>query len=278
MFSRWGGALIPFLLAWMFKVFNGWAVPFLLIAALGVLWCGAFWPWFRDRPEEMPQVNRGELKVLGAGRLKPLASDHRVPWERMAGSLSVWSLCLMYGFTGFSGNFFTSMLPLYLSKQRHLSDSQIAWLSALPLAAGSLACILGGTASDWAIRRFGDRKWGRRYVGFLGLALAGPLLLAVNRAQSVWLLALLLTATFFCNDLSMGPAWACVRRHRRALRRHAFRHHEHDQRPRRRSRRGDGRLPVQARTTQACLHDFCRRLWTRGALLARRRRHAPPGR
>ena len=30
-----------------------------------------------------------------------------------------------------------------------------AWLSALPLAAGVVACILGGTASDWAIRRWG---------------------------------------------------------------------------------------------------------------------------
>ncbi len=208
MFSRWGGALIPFLLAWLFKVCSGWAIPFLLIAALGLLWCGAFWPWFRDRPQEMRSVNRGELKVIGAGRAKLQAGDDRVPWGKMAGSLSVWSLCLMYGFTGFSGNFFTSMLPLYLSKQRHLSDGQIAWLSALPLAAGSIACILGGTASDWAIRRFGNRKWGRRYVGFLGLALAGPSLLAVNWAQSVWMLALLLTATFFCNDLSMGPAWA----------------------------------------------------------------------
>jgi MFS transporter, ACS family, glucarate transporter len=208
MFSRWGGALIPFLLTWLFRVWGGWPIPFLLIAGLGVLWCGLFWPWFRDRPEEMPRVNRGELKVIGAGRAKVDGDATRVPWEKMAGSMSVWSLCLMYGFTGFSGNFFTSMLPLYLTKQRHLSDGEIAWLSALPLAAGSIACILGGAASDWAIRRFGSRKWGRRYVGLIGLALAGPSLLAVNWAESVWLLAVLLTATFFFNDLSMGPAWA----------------------------------------------------------------------
>jgi sugar phosphate permease len=208
MFSRWGGALIPFLLTWLFRVWGGWPIPFLLIAALGLLWCGTFWPWFRDHPEEKARVNRGELKVINQGRVRPHDADTRVPWSKMAGSLSVWSLCLMYGFTGFSGNFFTSMLPLYLSRQRHLSDAEIDWLSALPLAAGSIACILGGSASDWAIRRFGNRKWGRRYVGLVGLSLAGPSLLAVNWAQSVWVLALLLTATFFFNDLSMGPAWA----------------------------------------------------------------------
>ena len=208
MFSRWGGALIPFLLIWLFRGWGSWPIPFLLIAGLGLLWCGAFWPWFRDQPEEMSQVNRGELKVIGAGRAKVLDAPYRVPWKKLIGSRSVWSLCLMYGLTGFSGNFFTTMLPLFLAKQRHLLPEQIAWLSALPLAGGSIACMLGGTASDWAIRRFGNRKWGRRYVGLIGLGLAGPALLAVNWVQHVWLLALLLTASFSFNDLTMGPAWA----------------------------------------------------------------------
>ena len=116
----------------------------------------------------------------------------------------------MYGFTGFSGNFFTNMLPLYLSEHRHLPSDGAAWrwLSALPLAAGSVACILGGSASDWAIRRWGNRKWGRRYIGMLGLGLAGPAFLATLWTQDVWMLGLLLTLTFFGNDLSMGPAWA----------------------------------------------------------------------
>jgi MFS transporter, ACS family, glucarate transporter len=208
MFSRWGGALIPFVLLWLFRVCKSWPVPFLLIAGLGPLWCAAFWLWFRDKPEQMPQVNRRELKTIGAGRENIAHGESRVPWETMLRSRSVWALCLMYGFTGFSGNFFTTMLPLFLTKQRHLSDNEIAWLSALPLAGGSIACVLGGTASDWAISRFGSRKWGRRYVGMIGLGLAGPALLAVNSAQSVWLLALLLTAAFALNDLTMGPAWA----------------------------------------------------------------------
>jgi hypothetical protein len=41
-----------------------------------------------------------------------------------------------------------------------------------------------------------------------GLSLAGLTLLAVPWAQPVWLLAFLLSASFFFNDLNMGPAWA----------------------------------------------------------------------
>ena len=181
-------------------------------------------------------------------------------------------MCLMYGFTGFSGNFFTTMLPLFLTKQRHLSADQIAWLSALPLAGGSIACILGGTASDWAIRRFGNRKWGRRYVGLVGLSLAGPALLAVNWAESVWLLALLLTASFSFNDLTMGPAWAaCADIGERfagtlsgamnmisALAGGCGAH---------------GGLPFRTRAARPGLRDIRGGLLARGNLLARRRRY-----
>jgi MFS family permease len=103
------------------------------------------------------------------------------------------------------------MLPKYLKQFRHPSDYERAWLSALPLAAGALACILGGATSDWLIRRWGNRSWGRRAVGAFGLALAGVAFLScrwVPEAPENWLLGLLLTVTFFGNDLTMGPAWA----------------------------------------------------------------------
>jgi sugar phosphate permease len=208
MFSRLGGALIPFLLVGLFELWGDWPVPFVLIASLGLLWCGAFWPFFRDQPKEMRQVNRGELALIAAGRPKDAEQPRSVPWLQMVRSLSVWSLCLMYGFNGFAGNFFTSMLPLYLREHRHLSQRETAWLSALPLAGGAIACILGGALSDWVIRRSGNRKWGRRSVGLFGLGLASLAFLSTIWANGVSLLGLLLTATFFGNDLSMGPAWA----------------------------------------------------------------------
>lgn len=206
-FSRLGGALIPFLLFQLFRVCGNWQVPFLLIGGLGVLWCAVFWPWFRNRPEEMPQVNAAERQLIAAGRAPRAGDPGPLPWRRMFGSLSVWSVSLMYGFIGFAGNFFTSMLPLYLKDHRHLSDQATQWLSSLPLAAGAVACVTGGTLSDWVIRRHG-RRWGRPLVGGLGLVCAGLSFFCVRWAEETWLLGLLLTATFFFNDLTIGPAWA----------------------------------------------------------------------
>jgi MFS family permease len=78
----------------------------------------------------------------------------------------------------------------------------------LPLALGIVSCAAGGFLSDWIIQRWGNRKWGRRFNGGVGLILAGLAILAVPWAEPTWLLALLLSISFFCNDLNMGPAWA----------------------------------------------------------------------
>jgi sugar phosphate permease len=208
MLSRLGGALIPFLFVWLFALCSGWPIPFVVIGGLGLVWCAGFYPWFRNRPQEMAQVSQGERELIAAGRPLKIHELRSVPWDRMARSVSVWLLCLMYGCMGFSGNFFTNMLPLYLSEHRHLDRVGTAWLSALPLLAGAVACVLGGTISDWVIQRWGNRRWGRRAVGTLGLALASVAFLSVTWIGETWLLGLVLTVTFFGNDLAMGPAWA----------------------------------------------------------------------
>src|SRR5262249_27703573 len=181
-----------------------------VLAGLGFLWVAFFWPWFRNRPEEMSRVNAAERALIAASRVPPSRPVVHLHWNQMLGSLSVWSLCLMYGFVGFAGNFFTSMLPRYLHDHRGLSDSSTALLSSLPLACSMASCILGGILSDWIIRRTGNRKWGRRLNGAIGLVFAGGTLLATAWVpnSSLWLLAFLFSASFFCNDLVMGPAWA----------------------------------------------------------------------
>lgn len=208
-FSRLGGAAAPLLVVWLITdVFAGWAAPTWLLAGLGLLWCACFWPWFRDRPEQMRQVNAAERALLEADRPPAPARPAPLPWARFLASRNVWGLSLMYGFVGFAGNFITSLLPLYLRDYLRLSDGDTAWISGLPLACGVVSCLLGGVLSDWLIRRTGSRKWGRRLVGGTALALAGLSCLTALGAHEVWLVAFSFSAWFFCSDLTMGPAWA----------------------------------------------------------------------
>jgi MFS transporter, ACS family, glucarate transporter len=210
MSSRMGGALAPILLVWLFGVVGDWKTPLVLVAVLGLAWCAWFWPWFRNLPEEMPQVNLQERKLIQSGRGHRPGSGHgQVPWARMLKSRSVWALFLMYGFLGFSGNFYLTLLPTYLRNHRGLSPEVAGRLTSLPFAFGVVACFVGGSISDQVIRRWGKR-WGRRLVGAAGLTLAGLAILAVPWVENVAALGFLLVLAFFGNDLAMAPAWAAA--------------------------------------------------------------------
>jgi MFS transporter, ACS family, glucarate transporter len=64
--------------------------------------------------------------------------------------------------------------------------------------------------SDWLVRRLGSRKWGRRLVGCVVMALASAAALSPIFVHEVWLLGVAFCAWFFFNDGTMGPAWAAA--------------------------------------------------------------------
>ena len=211
MSSRAGGALAPRVMGWLFKRLGNWQGPLVLGAGLGALWCAAVWPCLRNRPEQMPRVNAAERELIAAGRAAKTPTAHlRAPWRAMLRSTNVWALWAMYGFLGFSGNFFLFLFGSYLQDIRHFDKDTATWLTVAPFACGTVACVLGGVLSDLIARRTGDRRLGRRLVGFTGLSLAGVLILISVRVDDVRWLAVLYGLTFFGNDLAMGPAWAAA--------------------------------------------------------------------
>ena len=128
----------------------------------------------------------------------------------MLRSANVWALWGMYGFLGYSGNFFLFLFANYLQDYRHFDKDTAKWLTVVPFACGVVACIGGGALSDRIMKRTGDRRLGRRLVGGCGLALAGAMILATPWVDDVRWLGVLYGLTFLGNDLAMGPAWAAA--------------------------------------------------------------------
>jgi MFS family permease len=85
MAGRFAGGLSPLavlVLVYTVPTPSGELVPvwrhiFWIFGAIGVIWCVLFWVWFRDRPEEHPGVNAGELAVIRGVRpaLAPLSLE-----------------------------------------------------------------------------------------------------------------------------------------------------------------------------------------------------------
>ena len=213
-FTRLGGFVAPILVVWLITAIFGsrehpnWAIPCWLLAGVGLIWCVFFAIWFRNRPEEMSRVNAAEVALIAAGRSAPQMAREPLAWGMFFKLRNVWAICLMYGFLGYSGNFITQLLNVYLHDHRHLGDNETAWAAGLPLGFGIVSCLLGGVVSDWLIRRLGDRKWGRRLVGVVVMALAGLCSMTIPWVEGFWPLALAFSAWFFFNDAAMAPAWA----------------------------------------------------------------------
>jgi MFS family permease len=215
MCSRTGGVLAPLVMVWLFHRLGTWRWPLVLGAGLGVLWCLAVWPWLRNRPEQMPWVNPAERALIAAGQSAPrpaAAGSHRAPapWGAMLRSSNVWALWAMYGFLGFSGNFFLYLFASYLQDYRHFDKDTAKWLTVVPFACGVLACISGGVLSDAIMKRTGNRRLGRPLVAACGLTLAGVMIVLSPWVEDVHVLGIVYGLTFLGNDLSMGPAWAAA--------------------------------------------------------------------
>lgn len=207
--ARGGAALAPPIAAW-FIVSIGWRETFYLFGSVGVIWCFFFWRWYRDNPADHPSVNAAELAYIEQGTVqsKPLA---KVPWTRVFRSGTLWALFVMYFCSAYGSFFFVTWMPTYLMEEHGLTLERSGWLAGLPMGIGALACLAGGTFSDWLIRRLGSLKWGRRIVGVGGYGLAAVGFGVAAQARDPFSAVLWLSFAQGVQDLALPVAWAtCV--------------------------------------------------------------------
>jgi ACS family glucarate transporter-like MFS transporter len=211
MAGRLMGGLTP--LVWWLIVETlqlSWRTAFGLFAVMGALWCVAFAFWFRNRPDEKPEVNAAERQLILADRHDVEAAHLGVPWLRLLTSLNLWALCLMYFCAGYGWYFNITYLPSFLETQYSVQPGSAlgAIYKGGPLLAGAVTCLLGGVLTDRLTRRTGDRKWGRRIFGVVGHALCGLSYFACLYTSSAFTFFLAISLAAFWNDLTMGSAWA----------------------------------------------------------------------
>jgi ACS family glucarate transporter-like MFS transporter len=192
-----------------------WRHTFWIFGSLGLVWCVLFRWWFRDRPEQKAGVNDAELALIRHGETHD-AAHAAVPWGKLLANANLWALCLMYFCAAYGWYFNITFLPGYLEKMYGLSKGakwswefwQFSLLAGAPLLFGCVACFCGGMLTDFFIRRTGNRKWGRRLFGVIGHSTCALCYFLSVFAHNPWLFVLAIAMASFCNDLTMGSAWA----------------------------------------------------------------------
>jgi nitrate/nitrite transporter NarK len=215
--ARLMGGLTPFVWVLLVTIIGlTWREAVWLFAGVALVWCGIFFLWFRNRPDEHSYTNQAERDLIAERKQLP-AGHAGVPWKRIFTSRNVWALCLMYMVTNFNWYFLMYNLPGVLKaefKDWGSTDGgklMLALLSGAPLLIGMFGCLLGGLLTDRYIRRTGNRKWGRRVFAMFGYGMAGLCYLTATAfTDSLWPYAICLMLVGFFNDFIMGPSWAAA--------------------------------------------------------------------
>lgn len=201
----------------------GWRQSFMILMGIGVAWAVIWWFIFRDLPEQFRAMSSTELEqIRGTANTTlqshtPSNSSPAVPKSLTASMLTSRNfhlICFQY----FCSNFLfyltlTYLFPLLkadLGKTGLYSDTQIGFLSAMPLVGGAVGNWVSGYLID-SIYKTGNWPLSRRLpaiIGF-GLAIAGTWMFLQTEAvlpKMAWFTLAILGA-----DMTLSPSWStCI--------------------------------------------------------------------
>jgi nitrate/nitrite transporter NarK len=174
-----------------------------------VLWCVVFGKWFRDVPEQHPDVNAAESALIRSGNVRHSSSEP-IDWRRLLGDPSLWALCAMYSLVNYGWAFNITYLPSYLQQRFAVPENDLvgAIYKGAPLWVGAAGCLLGGPVVALLTSRLGDRRSARRILGIVALGGCAVCWAGVKAAPNVHLFSLLVSMAAFCIDLTLGATWA----------------------------------------------------------------------
>jgi sugar phosphate permease len=203
-FARLGGAVTPPVVLAITTRY-GWRASFIVLGVASLAWTAVWMATFRDTPETHPWVSDVELAAIREDGGPSRGWHEPTPWRAIVRRM--WLVTVVDFCYGWSLWVFLTWLPSYLSEARGFALDRMAIMTTLPLFAGVGGDTLGGVISDAILKRTGNLRLARRalLVGGLGGAFAFivPAVVTGSAMSAVYLL----TAAFFCLELTNAVLW-----------------------------------------------------------------------
>ena len=219
--GRGGGALAPFLTAFLAVAFVGWGpthwtasfpnesapggietinwrMVFVFFGACGLVVAAVFWFFVRDRPDGSETASSSSTEPA-----KPF-------WDRIAMLLNSRNMCL-FAIVQFGANVgwapLVTLLPTYLNEVFQTPLKEIGAMQTTALSIGCAGMLLGGFFTDFMHKKFGGR-WGRSVPVVIAKTGCVVCCLFVTQVDSAWTAILILGAMAFLVDMGNPSIWA----------------------------------------------------------------------
>jgi len=193
--SQIGSAIAPLIILPIAAAY-GWRMSFYVNAVIGLAWVLMCYVWFRNFPSEMKNITAGELQLIESNRRFNI-SHHLIAPKFILKNRNLWALMLMYFCCQWANYFFVAWMPVYLVEGRHFTENEMKGIVFTLFIVGIVGFLIGGFVGDLLVKTKGIR-FGRRFVGMLGLGVCGLLIfLAAVLPQNSLVASCLITANGF---------------------------------------------------------------------------------
>lgn len=195
---------------------QGWRPVMFSYGACGIVVAAAFWFVFRSRPALHPWCNAEERSLIKPGPPEetvdqdentPATPLEKPPFHAIIRSRSLWLMCVSQWGSNVGWVFLVTWLPRFLVEEHAVPLVERGWMCAIPLWIGWCGMLLGGRATDMAVRKIGLKR-GRVLPMMIGRFLAGTAYLLCLLHPSPWTLTALFGIVAFSSDLGSASGWA----------------------------------------------------------------------
>ena len=140
-----------------------------------------------------------------APRPPPAASRPRADWTLLVADWNMVLLCLQQFQRAAATALFFTWFPRFLQETKGVSPAESGELAAWPLLAGILGALVGGSASDWLLRRTGRERASRCGLSVGAMVVAAGTSVGAYYADTAAEVVGLVSAAAFCAYVA-GPA------------------------------------------------------------------------
>ncbi|WP_282160599.1 MFS transporter [Ulvibacterium marinum] len=193
----------------------GWRGLFFVSGAIGILWAGIWYYFYRD-PQEHKYVSDTELEHIKSGGglvdIKEKAEKKmNFKWSDIKQVFlyrKLWGLYIGQFCLGATIVFFLTWFPTYLVKYRGLDFLQSGFLASIPYLAAFAGVLLSGFTSDYLTRKGYSVEMSRKAPIIIGMLLS-TCIIGANYTNSTFFIIFFLALAFFGNGLA-SIAWVFI--------------------------------------------------------------------
>jgi MFS family permease len=202
-FSRLGSAITPPLVAFLIIQFS-WRISFIVVGVVSLFWALVWFLYFRDDPAKHNAITPEEIALLPATSSK--RREVNVPWKHLA--VRMMPVTVVYFCYGWTLWLFQSGIPRFFKNEFHLDLQKSALFASGVFFAGFVGDTLGGIASDHLFRKTKNLNIARRNLVAVMMVLCCATMVPILFTHNLTLVAIALSAGFFCAEFTIGPMWS----------------------------------------------------------------------